>query len=489
MAYIMVYQGNSAWNRFQIEWRFDETVQCYCTDMGMNISYIYLQTNGNFPVGEKSMSQFVYFSPRFSFDRMILPIGNDMDLSTMGQIEDWHDKNGLITQDIKAFKFLEANITVKVEMNGMEEILPHLARERYLTMKPNEYAFRQICDVFEKECVKAGKTRGLRNVQKMRLLLNCYGRYNSLGKNFLCFLAVCWYDNLFLDSIADKAFGKLPDALCKRDHIGFEDVIGFLGVFNAQSFFQKMSGYDCDNQGKYYVNNSEVELFLESYYACAPKTDFVIWSHNSDFTSGERFLASIFARLKNSLSDTCLPCVVFLDDVEMTLYPRDQRKLVKGFLEFFRRNFPERRFHLIFASASPVLLSDIPVGNVSIFEEERGESGNMMKADGIMPKLKVRKIANVLQPNTFGASIFELYSDFFNSTEGTIGEFASERINELLNDAEKVVNEEYEFGRIMQYVDSLHYKKTLVDLVGDDVIRHYLDTIYKTMEQAIRKNQ
>lgn len=419
--------------------------------------------------GEKPFD-FIYLSPYFSLERMILPVGFGEDLSSTGLTVEY--AKDIETLDLKAYKCQEMKYLLHFLKNQETQVpFEGQSSPRELLVRPNEYVFRQISamalvnDAQEDE--RADSPESEKRIMdfpeqflELRKIIDIdpgfYGRQSLFGKFFLCFFAACCYDSAFLSASLPRPFARL-EKLNDNWNIKYEDVSGFAEAFGAGEFFANLS--ECteipDIELKMHLADSQqaIDKLLNSYYACFPKTDFVCWSFDKPLSPGMLSVATMCARLSAWVpKDDEKPCVVFLDDVEMTLYPRDQRKLVKGFLEFFQENFKNRRFHLIFASASPVLLSDIPIGNVSIFEEETDDYGKAVKPDGMPPKLKVREVKDVFQPNTFGASIFDLYSDFFSSSEGTFGEFATEKLDGLLQDAEKIVNEESEYIRLELYM-------------------------------------
>lgn len=144
-------------------------------------------------------------------------------------------------------------------------------------------------------------------------------------------------------------------------------------------------------------------------------------------SSGEMSFLTFFARLYHFVGKVqeCENVVVFLDEVETTLHPEWQRCLVEYCIRFFEVFLPYRKYQLVFASHSPMLLSDIPKGNVCcLFKDRKG-------------RCSVRSIE---ADNTFAANIYDLFDSSYFLTGGPLGGFAQAKIRGLAkkND-EKIV--------------------------------------------------
>lgn len=144
-------------------------------------------------------------------------------------------------------------------------------------------------------------------------------------------------------------------------------------------------------------------------------------------SSGEMAFLSMFARLYHFIPKHTLTnddVLIFLDETETTLHPEWQRRLVDYSIRFLEVFIPDRHYQLVFASHSPMLLSDIPAGNCCLLET------HIVKHRGIPQK---RTVCRAFQPsqdvkNTFGANIYDLFKEGFFMKHGAIGEFASHKI-------------------------------------------------------------
>lgn len=200
--------------------------------------------------------------------------------------------------------------------------------------------------------------------------------------------------------------------------------------------------------------------FIDYYFQSVGITNFLKFSYDPHVSSGEMAFVSMFSRIYEKLqsrSDT-LPdeLLFFIDEAETALHPEWQLKLVKLSIKFWEIFAPDKKIHLLFSSHSPMLLSDIPVKNV-VFLPPKGTQAT----GGIF--------------TSFGSNVFDLYKNSFFLSDGTIGKFAQDKIQLLLN----VVNERKNDGQdldpqkkeLKENQDKFNY---LVSLIGDTNIREYL---------------
>lgn len=156
-------------------------------------------------------------------------------------------------------------------------------------------------------------------------------------------------------------------------------------------------------------------------------------------SSGEMSFLTLFARLYRFVGKVHEGenVVVFLDEAETTLHPEWQRRLVAYCIRFFEMFLPHRNYQLLFASHSPILLSDVPKGNVCCLYKDNNGS------------CYVRRIET---DNTFAANIYDLFATSYFLSGGPIGDFAQTKIREL----------------------SKSNDKRIVDLVGDELLKKLL---------------
>ena len=157
--------------------------------------------------------------------------------------------------------------------------------------------------------------------------------------------------------------------------------------------------------------------------------------------------------------------LVFIDEAESALHPALQRQLVKLSIWFFETFMPNAKVHLIFASHSPILLSDIPKGNVVLLTRDKND------------RISVASNESLERLNTFGANIFDLYRHSFFLEKGTVGAFAQGKIDGVIRKIFKRVTRDES-----SMIEGLDGRDRAVSrLVGDETVRKYLEGWIETI--------
>ena len=129
----------------------------------------------------------------------------------------------------------------------------------------------------------------------------------------------------------------------------------------------------------------------------------------------------------------------FFDEVDMGFHPDWQKKVLSFIIEFLKL-VPEKKFHLIFTTHSPFLLSDIPKEHILFLNN----------------KLSIKQ--------TFGANIHTLLSDSFFMEDGLMGEFAKSKIDKAI----KLLNKEH------LNEDDLKYCEQIISIIGEPIVKNQL---------------
>ncbi|AXH15181.1 hypothetical protein CP985_12025 [Malaciobacter mytili LMG 24559] len=139
--------------------------------------------------------------------------------------------------------------------------------------------------------------------------------------------------------------------------------------------------------------------------------------------------------------------ILLIDEGEVTLHPEWQKSYIKYLIEFLERNFTQN-IHLILTTHSPFILSDMPKDNIVFLE----------KGKQVYPEI-----------DTFGANIHTLLSHGFFMREGLMGEFAKQRLEQILNYLTKGIDN----------IDlSQQEIKYTIDLVGEELLKRKLENLY-----------
>ena len=199
------------------------------------------------------------------------------------------------------------------------------------------------------------------------------------------------------------------------------------------------------------VFETEYSLFYDYFY----------FDFNPNLSSGEMSCLTIFSRLndyffnernrKNKYNDF----IIFFDEIEITLEPKLQRRVVSLIIDYLNLSiFEGCSFHIIFASHSPILLSDIPDTNVVFLKKVSGET---------------QVVDHEITGKTFGSNIYTLYKKSFFMDKGLMGAFATQKINAIF---EKLKNS-LDTNTPLDKKDIEDMKK-VIDSVGEPLIRDQL---------------
>jgi len=185
-------------------------------------------------------------------------------------------------------------------------------------------------------------------------------------------------------------------------------------------------------------------------------------------SSGNLIIMQTIAMLYDKLEDNeSKNVLLLLDEIEVYLHPNWQKKFLKLLIGFLSSKFKDKKFHIILATHSPFLLSDIPKSNIVFLGNE---SINMKQ--------------------TFGANIHTLLSDSFFMENGLMGEFAKGKINEIKKLYQLIQNENIqkrlEEEKTKELAQKAFYRRKkrlwqIQKIIGEPflqkVIKNYLDEL------------
>jgi predicted ATP-dependent endonuclease of OLD family len=189
----------------------------------------------------------------------------------------------------------------------------------------------------------------------------------------------------------------------------------------------------------------------------------LVWT---ELSSGEYSMMSMFSRIyaakkrigvhKNSIT------LILIDEGELYFHPQWQKDwlymLLKGLNVIFMDQ-KEEEIQILLTTHSPFILSDIPNDRVLFLKKSQNDEGI--------------NVGNHLldSPLTWGANIHGLYTNSFFLSDGLMGNFAKEKINELIH---KLIHEEPEEIR-----NSSEIIRNTIDLIGEPILKKKLIELYQ----------
>lgn len=197
----------------------------------------------------------------------------------------------------------------------------------------------------------------------------------------------------------------------------------------------------------------EIVDFVEKFNSFSFKTFYLSYNHEN-LSSGQNAYLDMITRLVDSeVRMSKYKNIIFLvDEGDINLHPDIQIGLINNLGRFLEVFYSGIKFHIIFTSNSPFMLSDIMHTNI-IYLEKNEKIENTYKS------------INTIK--TFGANINDLLiNNFF--MENIVGEFATKRINQIIKDLTDINNDN---------LDKQFIKKN-IELIADDLIRNKLMEIY-----------
>jgi len=134
-------------------------------------------------------------------------------------------------------------------------------------------------------------------------------------------------------------------------------------------------------------------------------------------SSGQKAILFIFARIDNAIKQIKSKNItILLDEADLKLHLEWQRQFINDLVEFLK-NYTNKNFYVLYATHSPMILSDITDDRIVFLKKEGDYS--------IDKSINEKK-------STFGANIYDLYHDSF-FMDRYMGEFAFNTINDVIN--------------------------------------------------------
>ena len=189
-------------------------------------------------------------------------------------------------------------------------------------------------------------------------------------------------------------------------------------------------------------------------------------------SSGELALLKTFSRLysakkalnrKKSVVENKENYLLLLDEVDLGLHPRWQRKWISTALPIIEKIFESNHLQIIITTHSPIFLSDIFEENIIFLPEESGTHNC----------------------RTFGQNIYSLFKNaFFLNEDEFIGEYAYQKIQDTIEYLRFKIDGKLEnltggsiYYRIKEE-DSKKIAKKIIDSIGEKIISNQLYELF-----------
>lgn len=316
------------------------------------------------------------------------------------------------------------------------------------------------------------------------LLNNIYSYYRSLDEVKFCEKSLTAIKNKIEEMLRTNNMDKqLKIKDVKYYEKTFKSRIRLYKALYENDNF-KRSNKDLYSSIDFYVSISEVELI----------SDVLIYTNQSNFlkrvftfdlsgiSSGERAMLLTYSRfywvVDRHLNEKYYRTfgftdsgfhedyyklgenlIILMDEGELFLHPNWQREYLNNIINYFNELFKDyddvKNIQIILTSNSPFVISDLPKENIILLENRNG--------------LCHVKNNNKLLMETFGANIHMLLSDSFFMSNGLIGEFAKNKINDVINFIRNDFKNERNYG--IEFI---------IKSIGEPIIKTKLQEMYES---------
>lgn len=259
--------------------------------------------------------------------------------------------------------------------------------------------------------------------------------------------------NIFKElAFPSKTTGKLEGTIDNSKARIRLQLISFLQALDNHFFSSQYLVFDLK---KDYEN---IQVFYDLYKRIEGTTGFCSFDKYPHISAGEESELLLYARIMDGIKQFKEDSInknvlLFLDETEITLHPKLQQHLIKNLIYFLNFFYKEKgyKFHIIFATHSPIILSDVPVDNVVFLK-----------------KTEDTKYSEVIENHkqTFASNIYQLFNDSFFLETMPIGDYARELINSAIND----INECYDDPS----KEVSEQTELIVNMIGDSVFKNIL---------------
>ena len=234
-----------------------------------------------------------------------------------------------------------------------------------------------------------------------------------------------------------------------------------------RAFVNDLNGY----YNKFYSEN----LFPDDGERVDGFIDYMPFSRR--MSSGESALLNFYSKLYDFLDSNLKEpkfrrpkqnYLLLLDEADLTFHITWKKRYVKALLRtipyFFDELDNQPSIQIIFTTHDPITLSDIPNSHVVYLERPDYDS----------PSVILDYDSKRRPKNTFGANISDLIADSFFMEDSLIGDFAFDKIREVIN----WLNDPKDLNKI-------DYYETLIKIIDEPIVQRKLAEMF---DEKTKKN-
>jgi len=236
------------------------------------------------------------------------------------------------------------------------------------------------------------------------------------------------------------------------------------------------------------------KIIIEKYLIVLQeiRREILEFSFSPNLSSGEEKLLYLFVNIYDYIVEYQKIGIthysILVDEPDTLLHPNWQKKVIYLFETFFDLFFQNCTFDMILTTHSPFFLSDLPKENI-IFLEKYKENDNDVK-NGEQKVGNCKNVTKEVDIQTFGANIHTLLSHGFFMKDGLIGEFAKEKINEIIDFLKKVEEEKVKKDADFTHLKQEYEKKKkrfwyIQTIIGEEYLRQVIKNHLVEIEKIL----
>lgn len=262
------------------------------------------------------------------------------------------------------------------------------------------------------------------------------------------------YDHVLQHVLKDKEYSKLTS---EQRSNKVRELYDFYK--NKEFAKQPTCNYDIDiDQNSLAANEDLNYIYKLKQYDLVQATSVVFYKNgkqiaSEEMSSGEFAMLSMVLSISTAASDS--HTLILIDEPELSLHPNWQMTIIDN----LDRALKNQVCHLLIATHSHMLVSDLPMNRSSVSQWEKDKDGNL--------------IANRIEENTYGWSAEEVFLKVFKTATDR-NRYFGERIAKLLeqmgNDTitkEAVADELNELQEISQHLSEVDPMKMVLNTIID----------------------
>ena len=245
-------------------------------------------------------------------------------------------------------------------------------------------------------------------------------------------------------------------------------------VFNLLVIYNR---YISDNESPLESNN---DVNMDKYYKFIKNSvNPFAFTYDPPISSGQKAKDIINARINNAIrkikeKNPNENILILLDEADLKLHLEWQRNFVFDLIQFLNE-YSKNKFYILYATHSPMILSDITSDRVVFLEKEENDKFSKDKQEfDDENKLKIK--------STFGANIYDIYNDSFFVND-FMGEFAQTKIKYVIELIKQYKIEKKDKKKNISVEEILKAKK-IISNIGEPLLKNKLEDEIKSIFEA-----